>query len=87
MVLVLRDPTIERLARELADRSGDTLTAVVRRVLAAELDRVTREGRSHEDQLVSDILHLADRCARHGVRRRPPRSPDAPDRYRGVGEG
>lgn len=87
MALVLRDPTIEQLARELASRTGDTLTQVVRCVLAAELDRVTRRERSHEDQLIRDILHLADRCARHRPRKRSPAPPDARDRHQGVREG
>lgn len=77
VALVFRDPTIEQLARELADHIGDTLTAVVRRVLAASLtvspgtDVVTRTswcGTSCTSRTAAPIIASVSVPRRHRAR-------------------
>lgn len=53
MALSIKDSKTDRLARELARRTGSTLTGAINRALEAELARVKakRAGRTLDDDL------------------------------------
>lgn len=70
MALNIKDPTTESVVRELADLTGETVTAAVRRAAEERLSRVRHSGRSLKD----DILEIGSRCAALPVL--DPRSPD-----------
>lgn len=61
MVLSLKDPETDRLARELARTTGESLTEAVRRALAERLERERRRGRSHG--IAEALDALAQECA------------------------
>jgi antitoxin VapB len=62
MALNIKSEEADRLARELADRTGETLTQAVITALRE------RRGRSlpglHEDDLIEEVLALSDRFSR-----------------------
>jgi antitoxin VapB len=65
MALSIKDPEADRLARAVAKATGETLTAAVIQSLRERLARVRRvRGRS----LGSEILGIAERCARRPKR-------------------
>ncbi len=59
MTLNIKDPATDRLARELADVTGESLTVAVRRALEDRLARVTRSGQS--DDVLSLYLSVIER--------------------------
>jgi len=61
MALNIRNPEAERLARELADATGETLTAAVATALRERLARVRERPRSHD--LAAELDAIAVRCA------------------------
>lgn len=57
MPLSIKDPEADRLARELARRTGETMTQAV---VTALRERLAREERKpDDDQLVEDVLEIA----------------------------
>jgi antitoxin VapB len=62
MALSIKMPEADRLARRLADTTGETITVAV---LLAIRERLEREERRKEDkrQLIADIMAIADHCA------------------------
>jgi antitoxin VapB len=67
MAIHIRDPEAERLIRELADRTGETMTAAV---VVAVRDRLAREERRTEDieALVEEAMAIGRHCALLPVR-------------------
>ena len=62
MALSIKDPEADRLAREVAARTGETLTAAV---IAALRDRLARLRSQPRRRRVSDDLReIGKRCAR-----------------------
>jgi antitoxin VapB len=61
MPLNIKDPATEKLVRELAALTGETVTTTVRRAAEERLQRVRRgqTGRS----LAAEILEIGKRCA------------------------
>jgi antitoxin VapB len=61
MPLNIKDPVTERIVRELAGRTGETVTTAVRRAAKERLQKVRQRpsGRSLKD----DILEIGRRCA------------------------
>ena len=60
MALSIKDPEADRLAREVAKATGETLTAAVIQSLRERLARVRlRQGR----RLSQEILKIGQRCA------------------------
>jgi antitoxin VapB len=61
MPLNIKDPATEKLVRELAALTGETVTAAVRRAAEERLQRVRRKqgGRS----LAEELLEIGRRCA------------------------
>lgn len=62
MSLNIKDADTHRLARELADLTGETLTEAVRRALRERLDRVTSNTR---EPLAERLLAIGRDCAAH----------------------
>ncbi|MGA8706479.1 MAG: type II toxin-antitoxin system VapB family antitoxin [Steroidobacteraceae bacterium] len=64
MALSIKDPEADRLAREVAKATGETLTMAVVRSLRERLARVRR---SRGPRLSDELLKIARRCARISV--------------------
>ena len=62
MALSLKDPEADRLAREVAARTGETLTTAVVVALRERLARL--RGRSKRRRLRDELREIAQRCAR-----------------------
>jgi len=61
MALSLKDPEADRLAREVAARTGETLTHAV---VVALRERLTRlRGRARRRRLRDELREIAERCA------------------------
>jgi antitoxin VapB len=61
MALSLKDPEADRLAREVADRTGETLTTAVIVALRERLARL--RGRPRRRPLRDELREIARRCA------------------------
>jgi antitoxin VapB len=59
MALHLTNPRTDRLARELAKKTGESLTDAVNTALQERLDRVAERKKSDEDKFVADLLKIA----------------------------
>jgi len=62
MALNFKDDETDRLAREVASLTGETLTVAVRRVLAERLER-ERLRRGEPQGLADRILAIGQHCA------------------------
>ncbi|HSD26082.1 MAG TPA: type II toxin-antitoxin system VapB family antitoxin [Vicinamibacteria bacterium] len=62
MVLSIKHPEADRLARELARRTGESITEAVVNSLRERLRR--EEGRLRNRDLVKDLEGMAIRCSR-----------------------
>jgi antitoxin VapB len=62
MPLSIKDPEADRLARALAQRTGETLTEAVIGALRERLDRELRKQQSI-DSLVEDVMEIGRHCA------------------------
>ena len=61
MALSLKDPEADRLAREIAERTGETLTGAI---IVALRERLSRLRARRRRRLVSDELRdIGERCA------------------------
>jgi antitoxin VapB len=72
MALCIKDPKVDRLAREVARRTGDTITGAISRALEERLARVHVQRK--DDRLVEDLNKIARRCSSLPVL--DPRTPD-----------
>ncbi len=61
MALSLKDPEADRLAREVAERTGETLTGAVIVALRERLARL--KGRRRPRRLRDDLREIGRRCA------------------------
>ena len=70
MALNIKDPETDKLARRLADATGENVTVAVRNALKEKIDRLPkRAGRSRFDELMA----IGARCAAlKDIDRRPP---------------
>jgi len=62
MPLSIKDPDADRLARALAQRTGETLTEAVINALRERLQREERKEQSVES-LVEDVMEIGRHCA------------------------
>lgn len=62
MALSLKDKETDRLAREVAALTGETLTDAIRRALAERLER-ERLGRGGSAQLAERLMEIGRHCA------------------------
>ncbi|MBL0715617.1 MAG: type II toxin-antitoxin system VapB family antitoxin [Desulfosarcina sp.] len=60
MALSIRNPKTEKLARELAAESGETLTRAITQALEERLERL--RGRSTTTDFVEELLRISMRC-------------------------
>ena len=62
MPLSIKDPEADRLARAVAQRTGETLTQAV---INALRERLTREERKEQaiESLVEDVMEIGRHCA------------------------
>jgi antitoxin VapB len=62
MPLSIKDPDTERLARDLARRTGESITIATRKALE---ERLRRLGGAHEkSRMLEDLEEIRFRCAR-----------------------
>jgi antitoxin VapB len=61
MALSIRNPKAEKLARELATESGETITQAITHALEERLERL--RGRSTPTDLVQEMLKISKRCS------------------------
>jgi len=61
MSLSIRNPKAEKLARELAAESGESITQAITHALEERLVRL--RGRSTANDLVEEILKISKRCS------------------------
>jgi antitoxin VapB len=61
MTLNIKDPEAHKLARKLADQTGETMTRAVTEALRERLARVNRAQKP--DTTASDLLSIGRRCA------------------------
>ena len=61
MPLSLKDPEADRLAREVARRTGETLTTAIVVALRERLSRL--KGRRRQGSLREDLREIGRRCA------------------------
>ena len=61
MALSLKNPEAERLARELARRTGETVGDAVVQALRERLRKI--EGRATVPSVKSTLLEISERCA------------------------
>ncbi len=62
MALSLKDPEADRLAREVAERTGETLTGAIVVALRERLARL-RARPAKKQQLIDDMRAIGRRCA------------------------
>ena len=72
MPLNIKDPEADRLARALAERTGESITDAVTQALRGRLRR--EEGRAAEPDLAEELMEIGRRCA--GLPVLDDRSPD-----------
>lgn len=61
MALSIRNPRAERLAREVAAESGESLTEAIVRALEERLERI--RGRRMAPDVVQEIMKISKRCS------------------------
>jgi antitoxin VapB len=62
VALSLKDPEADRLAREVAARTGETLTTAIVVALRERLARL--RGRSKRRRLRDELREIAERCSK-----------------------
>ena len=72
MPLSIKDPETERLARDLARRTGESITLATRKALQERLRRV--RGAERKSLLLADLAAIRHRCAELPVL--DPRTPE-----------
>ncbi|MBV8538077.1 MAG: type II toxin-antitoxin system VapB family antitoxin [Alphaproteobacteria bacterium] len=61
MPLSIKDPETERLARDLAQRTGESITVATKKALEERLRRVS--GQRRQKLLLEDLAAIRQRCA------------------------
>jgi antitoxin VapB len=74
MPLSIKDVETERLARVLAQRTGETITDATRKALEERLQRVEATPKRRRRNLLDDLIAIRRRCAKLPVL--DARSPD-----------
>jgi antitoxin VapB len=59
VALHINDAETDKLARELAHRTGESLTEAVNKALEERLQRVTQKTKADEDKFVAELLEIA----------------------------
>ena len=82
MALSIQNSKTEKLAREVAAQSGETITQAITRALEERLERM-RGRRSAADDIAAEILKISRRCSQ--LPDRDARMPDEILEYNGIG--
>ncbi len=61
MALKIRNPKVEKLAREIAEKTGETLTQAVIHALEERLERI--KGKRRTMDLYEEIMRISRRCS------------------------
>jgi antitoxin VapB len=64
VALSIRDPETDRLARELAALTGESMTEAIRKALAERLARTRCAREEERRRLVEDVRAIQERVAR-----------------------
>lgn len=59
MALSIKDPETDRIVRELAAVTGESMTVALRRAAEERLERERRKRGEHDPTLVEDLLAIA----------------------------
>lgn len=59
MALSIKDPETDRIVRELAAVTGESMTVALRRAAEERLERERRKQGEHDPTLVEDLLAIA----------------------------
>ena len=70
MALHLTDPETDRLARELAHETGETLTEAVNRAVKERLHRVKTKQEMDDERFLADIEKIISRVRPRGGRKK-----------------
>jgi antitoxin VapB len=62
VALSIKDPETDRLIRDLAEVTGESMTEAVRKSVEARLIRERRK-RGHDGSLAADLIAIGKRCA------------------------
>jgi antitoxin VapB len=76
MALSIHNPKAEKLARELAAKSGETITQALITAIEDRLERM--QGKRAAMDLAAEVMKIAERCSRL-----PDLDPRTPDRILG----
>lgn len=63
MALHIRQEQTEKLARELAKRTGETLTSAVHKALEERLNRLRQHDTEEEERLMAQLSEISARSA------------------------
>ena len=63
--LNIKDPEVYRMARELAEKTGESMTGAVKKALRERL--VREEQRKPDPVMIEKLLEISDRCAARPV--------------------
>ena len=64
MALHIRSPRVDKLAREVSERTGETLTEAIARALSERLDRLKAADRSSEQAMFDKLMEISNRAAK-----------------------
>jgi len=81
MALSIQNSKTEKLAREVAAQSGETITQAITRALEERLERM--RGRRTAADIAAEILKISRRCSQ--LPDRDARMPDEILEYNGIG--
>jgi antitoxin VapB len=62
MALSIKSPEADRLARQLAAATGETITVAIVVAMRERLERQQRKQEDHQ-KLIADLMAIADHCA------------------------
>jgi antitoxin VapB len=65
MALHIRSPLVDKLARKVSRRTGETLTEAIARALSERLERLEAADRDSEQALVDKLMEISNRAATH----------------------
>jgi antitoxin VapB len=64
MALHIRSPRVDKLARKLSERTGETLTEAIAQALSERLDRLEAADRNNERATFDKLMEISDRAAK-----------------------
>jgi antitoxin VapB len=63
MALHIRSSRVDKLARKVSERTGETLTEAIARALSERLDRLEAADRDSEQASVDELMEISNRIA------------------------